>query len=132
MPRSFSRTVALKYLWSRRSEAFITIITAISVLGIAVGVMVINIVMAVMTGFEHELREKIVGTTSHITLRNLRSNITGWRDLAVTVGTVDGVASVSPYTYNQALLRIEDRSTGILIRGIDPASDAAELSVEVE
>ncbi|NLF24608.1 MAG: lipoprotein-releasing system transmembrane subunit LolC, partial [Deltaproteobacteria bacterium] len=53
---SFSRKVALRYLWSRRAEAFITIITVISILGVALGVAVINITMAIMTGFETELR----------------------------------------------------------------------------
>jgi hypothetical protein len=51
---AFSRKIALRYLWSKRSEAFISIITVISVIGVAIGVMVLNIVMSVMTGFEHE------------------------------------------------------------------------------
>lgn len=94
---SFSRKIALRYLWSSRSEAFISIITIISVLGVAIGVMVLNIVMAVMTGFESELREKIVGTDSHIVISSRVSDrIDNWRDVARTVGEVEGFALFRP------------------------------------
>ena len=63
MSLSFSKKVAFRYLWSKRSEAFITIITVISVVGVAVGVMVLNIVMAVMTGFESELGSPYTAVT---------------------------------------------------------------------
>jgi lipoprotein-releasing system permease protein len=52
----FPLFIASRYLWARKGEAFITIISIISVLGVAIGVMVLNVVMAVMTGFENELR----------------------------------------------------------------------------
>jgi lipoprotein-releasing system permease protein len=122
---AFSRTIALRYLWSRRSEAFISIITRISVVGVAIGVMVLNIVMAVMTGFEHELREKIVGTDSHIHLTSAYGGtIAGWREVAQRIKGVEGVASVSPFTNNQALIRSEGRASGVLIRGIERDTDS--------
>lgn len=124
---SFSRKIALRYLWSSRSEAFISIITIISVLGVAIGVMVLNIVMAVMTGFESELREKIVGTDSHIVISSRVSDrIDNWRDVARTVGEVEGVRSVSPFTYQQVLIRSESRASGLLVRGIEQGSASAQ------
>lgn len=123
---SFSKRIATRYLWSRRSEAFITIITVISVLGIAIGVMVLNIVMAVMTGFEHELRDKIVGTNSHVTVRRFTGKISSWRMVQDTIQSVDGVKSVAPYTYNQALIRKNGQSMGLLIRGIETTGAAAD------
>lgn len=122
--RSFSRKVALRYLWSKRSEAFITILTVISIIGVAIGVMVITMVMSIMTGFEYELREKIVGTNSHIVVRRLGGKIEHWKDVEKTLSQVSGIKSVSPFTYHQALIRADDRSSGILIRGIDPNSSA--------
>ncbi len=122
----FSKKIALRYLWSRRSEAFITIITIISILGIAVGVTVLNIVMSVMTGFEHELREKIVGADSHIIVRRLGDKITDWESVQKAIEKVAGVASVSPFTEHQALIRTEQRSAGILIRGVLNGSAASK------
>ena len=123
---AFSKKIALRYLWSKRSEAFISIISIISVAGIAIGVMVLCIVMAVMTGFEHELREKIVGTDSHIIVRKLGEKVTGWREIRDKISHVPGVVSVSPYTSNQALLRANDRASGILIRGVEEGSAGAD------
>lgn len=122
---SFSRKVAARYLWSKRSEAFITIITVISILGVAIGVMVLNIVMSVMTGFEHELREKIVGTNAHITVRALGGKITDWRKVQEQIRSVSDVNSVAAFTYNQALIRAPSSSVGLLVRGIEAGSPAA-------
>lgn len=122
----FSKTVAFRYLWSRRSEAFISIISIISVLGVGLGVMVLTMVMSVMTGFQHELREKILGTNSHIVVRPVGGRIGDWAHFQTIIRGVAGVQSVSAYTYNQALLRTESSATGVLIRGIEPDSAAAE------
>lgn len=123
----FSKKIALRYLWSKRSEAFISIITVISIIGVAIGVMVLNIVMAVMTGFEHELREKIVGTDSHIVINNRTGGrIDGWQGVVAEISKVPEVLSVSPFTYNQVLIRSESRSAGLLIRGIQQNSASAE------
>ncbi len=124
---AFSKKIALRYLWSKRSEAFISIITVISVIGVAIGVMVLNIVMSVMTGFEHELREKIVGTDSHIVISNgSGGRIEGWQGVVEAAKSVSGVVSVSPFTYNQVLIRSESRSSGLLVRGILEDSASAE------
>ena len=123
----FSKKIALRYLWSKRAEAFISIITVISVLGVAIGVMVLNIVMAVMTGFEHELREKIVGTDSHIVVSNRSGGrIDGWQGVVNEVSSVSGVKSVSPFTYNQVLIRSDSRSSGLLVRWILPSTASAD------
>jgi lipoprotein-releasing system permease protein len=123
---SFSKKVALRYLWTRRGEAFVTIITIISVLGVAIGVMVLNIVMAVMTGFQHELRQKIVDTNSHIVVHRISGKIQKWQEAADLVISVPGVKSVSPFTSNQALLRTQSGSTGMLVRGVARGTSAAE------
>lgn len=122
---TFSKKIALRYLWSRRSEAFITIITIISVLGVAIGVMVLNIVMAVMTGFEFELREKIIGANSHIVVRKLGGKIAHWEEVKDQIQSVDGVDSVSAFTYHQALLRTSASTTGLIVRGIEKGGSAA-------
>ncbi len=123
---AFSKKIALRYLWSKRSEAFISIITVISVVGVAIGVMVLNIVMAVMTGFEYELKQKIVGTDSHIVIHKTGGRVDGWRDVVSNLTTVPGVKSVSPFTYHQVLIRSEARSSGVLVRGIEKGTASAQ------
>lgn len=115
---AFSRKVALRYLWSRRGEAFISIITIISVLGVAIGVAVLCIVMAIMTGFEHELREKIIGANSHIVVRKLSGRIDSWEPAVKKIEAVAEVSSVSPFTYSQGLIRTKSGAAGVLVRGI--------------
>lgn len=123
---SFSKKIALRYLWSKRSEAFISIISIVSVVGVAIGVMVLSIVMAVMTGFEHELRDKIVGTDSHIVVTNSTGGrIDDWTALSDRIARVEGIASVAPYTFNQVLMRSSSRSVGVLVRGIEKGSASA-------
>jgi lipoprotein-releasing system permease protein len=121
----FSKKIALRYLWSRRSEAFITIISVISVLGVAIGVTVLNIVMAVMTGFEYELRDKIVGANSHIVVRKIGGKVENWPAAMSAIQGIKGVEDVSAFTYHQALLRTPTSSSGVLIRGIQKGSHAA-------
>src|SRR4051794_39345217 len=110
-PFSFSLWIALRYLWSKRAEAFITIISIISVLGVAIGVMVLTIVMAVMTGFERELKDKITGTNSHITVGSVTTFISEWRPLSDAIAKLPGVTSVSPYTQHQALIRTKEKAS---------------------
>jgi lipoprotein-releasing system permease protein len=120
----------MRYLWSKRSEAFITIITVVSILGVAIGVMVLNMAMAIMTGFQSELKSRIVGANSHILIRSLDGRMSGWREVANRIAAVQGVTSVSAFTQHQALIKSErpfggERAVGLLIRGIEKGSSAA-------
>ena len=123
---AFSKKIAGRYLWSRRAEAFISIITVISVLGVAIGVMVLNIVMAVMTGFEHELSKKLVDAESHITVKHLSGGVADWQAASDKLAAVSGVSTVSPFTYHQVLFRSEAGSTGLLVKGIAEGSPSAD------
>jgi lipoprotein-releasing system permease protein len=128
----FSKTVALRYMWSKRSEAFITILTVISILGVAIGVAVINITMAIMTGFEAKLREKVVGD-AHIVIHGLGGKIPMWEDLRRRIEALPGVSSVSPYTQHQALVGSGAGAHGIMIQGLKENSDSArEVAKYVE
>ncbi len=117
--------IAKRYLISRRKEAFINIITIISVLGVAIGVIVINMTMAIMSGFEFELKKKILEVDSHITVRRAGGGIPNWKETEEKIKTVSGVKSISAFTYNQALIRTATSSVGVLVRGVSVGSDAA-------
>jgi lipoprotein-releasing system permease protein len=121
----FPFLIAKRYLWTRRSEAAITLITVISILGIAIGVTTLNIVMAVMTGFQSEIREKILGADAHIVIRKVEDGIDDWQRIEKMISQVTGVETISPFTYHQALLRAGDASVGVLVRGISQDSSSA-------
>lgn len=122
----FSWWIATRYLWFRRGEAGITVITAISVIGVAIGVITLNMVMAVMTGFQTELKSKILGADAHITVRRFDGTIPGWEAIQPLIEAVPGVVSVSPYTYSQALIQTDQGASGIIIRGISEHTGAAQ------
>jgi lipoprotein-releasing system permease protein len=121
----FSLWVASRYLWQRRGEAGITVITAIAVIGVAIGVVTLNIVMAVMTGFQHELKGKILGADAHVTVRNLSGDIDQWQSVKKLIEEVSGIESVSPYTYSQALIQSDNFASGIIVRGVAENSGAS-------
>jgi lipoprotein-releasing system permease protein len=123
----FSRKVAFRYLFSRRAEAFISIITYISILGVAIGVIVLTVTMAIMTGFETVMREAVIGSGSHIVVRRVQGPVNDWRDQKERIEKVAGVSSVSAFTLNQALIRVHERSSGILVRGVEQESEGARL-----
>lgn len=111
---------------------FISIIAIISVLGVAVSVMVLDIVLAVMTGFEGELKSKLIDTSSHVTIRKYGGELSDWEQIRERVLSVDEVVSVNPYTYNQGMLSHHGGATGLLIQGITPdPSQIAKLKQNI-
>lgn len=124
----FELMVAFRYLKSKQKERFISIITVISVAGVAVGVAALITVLAVMSGFDKELKEKIISTKSHILVQKEE----GIKDIGYvmdTVAGVDHVVSVSPFVVGQAMVRYEDDVMGVLVRGIDPESEVRTTKI---
>lgn len=122
MAGSFASSIALRYLRSRRKEAFISLISVISVLGVAISVMVLNMVLAVMTGFEAELRDKLLGANAHVLVRRLGGDVEEWEQIQQAARAVPGVKAAYPYTYNQAMLSVAGAARGVLIRGVSPGT----------
>lgn len=119
--------VAIRYLKAKRKQTFISIITVISTGGVALGVMALIIVLAVMTGFESDLRDKILGTNSHIVvLRHGSGGIKEYSRLSEKIGKVDsGIVAVTPFIYTQVMLSTKSGSSGVVLRGIDPSDIGA-------
>ena len=110
--------IALRYLRSRRREAFISVISTLSLVGIALGVATLIIVMAVMNGFRGELFDKILGVSGHVLLRPMGEPLTDYRAVADRVIEVDGVTRAIPFVEGQALVSGANGSSGALVRGI--------------
>jgi len=99
----FEWMIALRYLRPKRKEAFVSVISIISLVGIALGVATLIIVMAVMNGFRKELLDKILGLNGHILVQPLESPLTDWKDVADRINLVPGVRLAAPVVDGQAL-----------------------------
>ncbi len=115
--------ISLRYLKAKRRQRSLSVISFISIAGVAVGVMALIVVMAVMSGFEFDLRNKILGTNAHIwVLRYGDRGIEEPETALAAVRQVPGVTAASPFTYNEVLLTAAGRTAGTVLRGIDLAS----------
>jgi len=112
----FSLFLALRYLKPKRT--FVSIITLISVLGVTLGVTVLILVIAVMTGFDRELRQKVIDFDAHI-LVTTQDVLRDWRDLTVKVRNTEGVVATAPFVQGPVIVEFESRRLAPLIRGID-------------
>lgn len=112
--------IGLRYLRARRQETFISLITIISVLGVMIGVMTLNVVMAVMTGFEETLRDRLLGINAHVALVKSGDQLRDYDMLVQEVEKVQGVIAASPSIYGQVMLTSGPRVSGVVVRGIDP------------
>jgi len=112
--------IGLRYLRARRRETFISLITFISVLGVIIGVMTLNVVLAVMTGFEEVLRDRLLGLNAHITIVKSGDLLTGYQELTERVKREKGVLAAAPLVYGQLMLTSGNRVSGVVVRGVEP------------
>ena len=112
--------IGLRYTRAKRRNHFISFISLISMLGIALGVMALIVVLSVMNGFEKELRERILGMVSHVTVSSLDDSLKDWRSLSNDIRNNDAVIGSAPYVEAEAMLSNLSSVSGAIIRGIDP------------
>src|SRR6185369_9484338 len=121
--------VGLRYLRARR-RSFLSLISLISLLGVTIGVATLDIVLAVMTGFERDLRDKILGFNPHVVVMSYGGAIGTDGQAVATVRHVPDVVAAAPFVYGQAMLAVGRSAAGIVVRGIDPAAAGAVVDVE--
>ena len=123
---SYELFIASRYLRAKRKQAFISVITFISILGIAIGVMALVIALALITGFQEDVQGKILGATSHIMVSDLSGEgLAGYQDVIGQVRGVKGVQTVSPVIYDMVLITGPYKSKGGMLKGIDFELDKA-------
>ena len=120
----FELFIGLRYLKAKRKSTFISLITLISVAGVALGVMALIVVLAVMTGFEEDLKDKILGTNAHIVVLKGNGAMEDYRSIMEKLKGIDGVLAATPFIYNQVMLSSGKNVSGVVLRGIDVKSDA--------
>jgi len=125
---SFPWFVARRYLTARRRQAFISLISAVSIVGIGVGVMALIIALALMTGVQGELRDRIVGSTAHVYVYKA----SGYQDVAAESKQLmlDGVIGAAPAIVGQGMLQsIASDGVFVQLKGIDPALEPAATDI---
>jgi len=112
--------IGLRYTRAKRRNHFISFISLISMLGIALGVMALIVVLSVMNGFEKELRGRILGMVSHVTVSSFDRRLQDWQSLGERLSTHESVVGTAPYIEAEAMLSNSSSVSGALVRGIDP------------
>lgn len=125
----FELNVALRYLRSKHKSGFISLVTFISILGVAVGVMALIIVLAVMSGFDNDLRQKIVGTNPHIYIQS-SEGINNPYEIIKDIKDIEHIEAASPFIEGQALFIKEKQVLGVMVRGIDPKHEIKVTKIE--
>lgn len=118
----FELFVGRRYLRAKQKQAFISMITILSVAGVAVGVMALIVVIAVMTGFEADLKKRILSGQPQIMIMRHGGSITQYRQIQQAVEETPGVEAATPFIYAQIMLKSNSGAAGAVLRGIDPAS----------
>lgn len=122
---SYELFVSIRHLRARKSQKFISLNTWISMTGVALGVMALIVVIAVMSGFGKDLRDKILGTNSHVVVTNInRDMLKDYENVIQQVEGVEGVTAAAPFIMNHVMLIHGDSVSGIVVRGIDPDREA--------
>ena len=121
--------VALRYLRARRKEMFVSLIALIAGGGVAIGVMVLCIVMSVMTGFEEDLRDRILGFNPQIVLLSHGGTVRDYPKVVDAVREAPGVTAAAAFVYGQAMVSSDNSVAGAVVRGVEPqhASDVVDV-----
>ena len=126
----FELFVAVRYLLARRKQAFISLISFISVLGLMVGVMAVLIALALMTGLQGELRDRIVGASAHVYVSKIGEEITDIPGETAKLKSVPRVTGVAPAVLGKGLLTAGgSRQAPVTLKGIDPALEPTVTDV---
>lgn len=120
--------IALRYIFGKRKEQFISVITLISILGVAVGVAALIATLAVMSGFDSELKARIIGSNPHIFIEK-ELGVRNVNDLSRQINDIEGVKGSFPYIHSQGIIEFRNRARGVVLKSVDTDNeiDASKL-----
>lgn len=130
----FEAFIASRYLRSPRKDRSISVITKISILGVALGVATLIVVLSVMNGFEKDLLSALEGANPHLSIQSMVSSEIPEEELSslsLPFKNNEKVKGIAPFTTNQALIMGRDKSQGSIIRGIDPSQELKITRIEM-
>jgi lipoprotein-releasing system permease protein len=121
--------VGLRYFRAKRRNQFISFISFMSMVAIAIGVMALITVLSVMNGFQNELRARILGMVSDVTISSFSGKLNDWQSVVQKVRDMPHVTGAAPYIEDQAMLSSGANMSGTIVRGIIPSDDAGVSDV---
>jgi lipoprotein-releasing system permease protein len=125
----FEYWIGSRYVRARSSNGFVSLISAISMLGIAIAVSVLILVLSVVNGFERELQDRLLAMTAHASIEGVDGDMSDWMTLRDIAAENPRVRATAPFIDGQALLMFGERLSGAGLRGIDPVAEDAVSGV---
>ena len=125
----FEYWIGRRYVSSRSKNSFVSLISAISMLGIAIAVSVLIVVLSVVNGFERELKDRLLAMSSHAAIEGVEGELADWDDLTEFASKDPRVIGAAPYIKGQALMVFGEQLSGIELRGIDPPQEVGVSGV---
>jgi lipoprotein-releasing system permease protein len=122
--------IALRYLKSRKRHRGLSFNTAISIGGVAVGVMALLVVLSVMSGFHEDLQKKILGVTAHVVVLDYTGAMEDYPSVSEKIKGEPHVLDASPFVLGQAMISHEGKAQGVFVRGIEPSLEARTTALE--
>ena len=118
---NFELFIAWRYLRSKRRTAFISVITYLSMAGVTIGAAALVIVLSVMNGFEHEVRQRIINADAHLRLQQFhRTPFENYLEIADSISVIPEIIGASPFIEEKGLLVTKSGSEGVAVRGVLP------------
>ena len=124
----YENWISLKYLTAKK-DRFISVIKFVSIIGVAIGVMALIVVIGVMTGFDQELRDKIIGTNAHILVEK-EIGVRDYPAVREKINQISGIIGTTPYIQGNIFIENVGQATGVAIRGIDPKTEKEVTKVD--
>ena len=124
----FELQIAVRYLLAKRKQAFISVISAISILGVTVGVMALVIALALMTGLQQEVRDRILGSNPHMFVWK-QGGITDYKAEAARLRQYPGVVGAAPAVLGKALITSASGEAFITLKGVDPSLESSVTDI---
>ena len=121
--RSYQVFIGLRYVMSKRRNRFISFISLVSVMSIALGVIVLTTVLSVVNGFERLLTEHLIGMEAEASVIGYGSSLQDWEEVADRVRQHPGVSGVAPYVESEGMVTLNEQVKGVLVRGILPGAE---------
>ena len=121
--RSYQVFIGLRYVMSKRRNRFISFISLVSVMSIALGVIVLTTVLSVVNGFERVLTEHLIGMEAEASVIGYGSSLQDWEEVADRVRQHPGVSGVAPYVESEGMVTLNEQVKGVLVRGILPGAE---------
>ena len=115
----FELMVGLRYLRAKQKNSFVSFISLVSILGIALGVAALITVLSVMNGFQQEIRSKMIGVTAHMQITSASNSIGDWQSVGKLTMQNKNVVNYAPYLEGQALVSFDGSVSGAIVRGVD-------------